>query len=100
MANDLFRELISIMREYINLFSAETIIMNACEKNGTTPDSVEAMHMPLILLSIATDIDILTNLKSHEFSDMMAKYISLSNRLEEIEHKDMQNIAHKQRSQG
>lgn len=83
MANDLYRELVSIAREYVNPFYADTLITRCCDKCGTTEDEISCEHLSAVMLAIVSDSKLLAQLTKHQFSKMMKKYMILSNRLEE-----------------
>jgi hypothetical protein len=83
MANDLYRELVSIAREYVNPFYADTLITRCCEKCGTTEDEINCDHLSAVMLAIVSDSKLLAQLTKHQFSKLMKKYMLLSNRLEE-----------------
>jgi hypothetical protein len=82
MANDLFREMISIAREYLHPFLAESLIRKWCEKCGTNEENVKPEHLPSIVLAIATDDNLYQKLKFHQYLDMMKKFMEFSNRIE------------------
>jgi hypothetical protein len=83
MANDLFRKMVSIAREYIHPFLVESLINKLCEKCGTTENEVTPDHLPSILLAIATENELFEKLKFHEYLDMMKKFMDFSNSIEQ-----------------
>ena len=82
MANDLFREMVSIAREYLHPFLAETYIRKYCEKCGSSEDDVEIKHLPSIVLALATDNSLYSKLKFHQYVEMMKKFMAFSNQFE------------------
>lgn len=93
MANDLFREMISIAREYLHPFLAESLIRKWCEKCGTNEENVKVEHLPSIVLAIATDENLYQKLKFHQYLDMMKKFMEFSNRLENTDQKPAQEFS-------
>jgi hypothetical protein len=83
MANDLFREMVEIARDYFHPFLAETMIRSWCERCGTNDDEVCTLHLPSIILIIATDDNIYKKLKFHQYLDFMKRFIAFSNRFED-----------------
>ena len=82
MTSDLFRDLVSIARDYLHPFQAESLVHSWCEKCGVVDDNVTKEHLPSIVLSIATDNTIYQKLKFHQYLDMMKRFISFSNKLD------------------
>ena len=80
MVNDLFREIVSIFRKFMDPIVAQVIVKKNCEKCGITPDTVDLQHLPSIMLHLATDEQLLSQLRSHEFSTLMKKIMIISNR--------------------
>ena len=80
MVNDLFREIVSIFRKYMDPIVAQVIVKKNCEKCGITPDTIDLQHLPSIMLHLATDEQLLYNLKSHEFSTLMKNIMIISDR--------------------
>ena len=83
MANDLFREMVAIAREYLHPFLAETLIRKYCEQCGSSEDSLDIKHLPSIVLAIATDNSLYSKLKFHQYVEMMKKFMAFSNQSEE-----------------
>lgn len=83
MANDLFREMVSIARDYFHPFKAENLIRSWCEKCGTNEEEVTIHHLPSIILIIATDNKLYDKLKFHEYLEIMKRFVAFSNQLEE-----------------
>jgi len=97
MANDLYRELVSIAREYVNPFYADTLITKCCEKCGTTEDEISCEHLSAVMLTIVSDSKLLAYLTKHQFSKMMKKFMILSNRLEEGDPDKMRKFVREQK---
>jgi hypothetical protein len=83
MANDLFRDMVSIARQYLHPFLAENLIRKLCEQCGTSEDDVNTSHLPSIVLAIATDNSLYQKLKFHQYLNMMKKFMAFSNHCEE-----------------
>ena len=92
MANNLFRDLTSILRGYFDPFFAETLTYEMCERCATSEDEISANHLPQFMLAIATHQKLLDKLKAHEFSEMMKKFMTLSNRLENMDRRRMRTL--------
>lgn len=98
MANDLFRKMVSIAREYLHPFLAESLINKLCENCGTTENEVTPDHLPSIMLAIATENELYQKLKFHEYLDMMKKFMDFSNALEKEEPEKMREFARKHKN--
>ena len=83
MANDLFRDLVSIARNYLHPFQAETYIHKWCEKCNTNEDDVKPTHLPSIVLAISTDNTIYDKLKFHQYLEMLKRFMAFSNQYED-----------------
>ena len=94
MTNDLFRELTSLAREFVDSNCAESLISASCANSSTTADEVESRHLPWILLALAENRDLLGRLQIHEFTQMMKKFITLSVRHEDESNMGVQKLAH------
>ena len=100
MVNDLFRELVGVIRNYSDPIFAQVIIKKNCETCGASPDTVDLTHLPNIMLQLSTDSQLLAKLKSHEFSSMMKKFMSISNRSNEtVDSRSIRKIVKEYRSQ-
>lgn len=99
MANDLFREMVSIARDYLHPFQAETLIRKWCEKCGTNEDEVKSEHLPSLVLIIATDNSLYDKLKFHQYIDMMKRFMTFSNRLEECDLEKAREFVREQKDQ-
>jgi hypothetical protein len=82
MTTDLFRELVSIARDYLHPFQAESFVHSWCEKCGVIDDNVTIEHLPSIVLIIATDNTLYQKLKFHQYLNMMKRFIAFSNNFE------------------
>jgi hypothetical protein len=83
LANDLFREMVSIAREYLHPFLAESLIRKLCEQCGTNEDDVSTSDLPSIVLAIATDNNLYQKLKFTQYIDMMKRFMAFSNQYED-----------------
>ncbi len=93
MANDLFREIVSIIRGYTDPFFAQLLLKKGCEQVGTTPDDLDLEHLPSLLLIMATDSQLLGKIKEHQFSRIAKKVMAISNRQnDQLDHSKVREI--------
>ena len=78
MPNDLFRELTSIARDYVDEYSAHSLIVECCGEAGTSPDDVSSGHISGIILNITTNVELVEKLEPYQFTRMMKDFIAFS----------------------
>ena len=78
MPNDLFRELTSIARNYVDEYSAHSLIVECCREAGTSPDDVSSGHISGIILIMTTNVDLVEKLEPYLFTRMMKEFIAFS----------------------
>ena len=85
MVNELFREMVEIVRDYFHPFLAKSMIRVWCERCGISEDEVCTLHSPSIISVIATDDNIYQKLKFHQYLNLMKRFIAFSNRFEDTD---------------
>ena len=63
MPNNLFRELTSIARDYVDEYTANSLIVDCCRAAGTSPDDVTSEHISALILNISTDVTLVEKLE-------------------------------------